>query len=150
MEDVSIGRGRPVRIASTLADGEEIVLEASPPRPPRRKGNRVPVLFLSAAQRAGALVERPEALTASRRRRRSCSSAHSTYALPGDRRAGPAISLVEAVEACCRARVRALVLLIEEPELYLRPQAQRYLYRLLRELVRPATRFSTRRTHPPS
>jgi predicted ATP-dependent endonuclease of OLD family len=31
--------------------------------------------------------------------------------------------------------VRGLVLLIEEPELYLRPQAQRYLYRLLRELA---------------
>jgi predicted ATP-dependent endonuclease of OLD family len=30
-------------------------------------------------------------------------------------------------------RFGGLVLLIEEPELYLRPQAQRYLYRLLRE-----------------
>ena len=47
----------------------------------------------------------------------------------------PALSLVAALERCCALGVRGLVLLIEEPELYLRPQAQRYLYRLLREFA---------------
>jgi predicted ATP-dependent endonuclease of OLD family len=47
----------------------------------------------------------------------------------------PASSLVGAVQACCSSDVRGLVLLIEEPELYLRPQAQRYLYRLLRRFA---------------
>ena len=47
--------------------------------------------------------------------------------------AGRALSLVDALEDCCTRRIVGLLLLIEEPELYLRPQAQRYLYRLLRE-----------------
>ena len=47
--------------------------------------------------------------------------------------AGRALSLVDALEDCCARRIADLLLLIEEPELYLRPQAQRYLYRLLRE-----------------
>jgi hypothetical protein len=133
-EDVSIARG-PIRIEATLAGGQEIVLEATPPGPARRSSTRVPVLFLSAAQRTEALVEQP-------------ASAHGDAAAAaglflsaldarGARRstAGPAIAFVEAVEACRRAGVCGLVLLIEEPELYLRPQAQRYLYRLLRELA---------------
>lgn len=51
--------------------------------------------------------------------------------------AGRALSLVDALEDCCARGVDGLLLLVEEPELYLRPQAQRYLYRVLRE-------FSTR------
>jgi predicted ATP-dependent endonuclease of OLD family len=39
---------------------------------------------------------------------------------------------VTAFETLCRAGESGLVVLIEEPELFLRPQAQRYLYRLLR------------------
>jgi hypothetical protein len=50
--------------------------------------------------------------------------------------AGRALSLIDALESCCAHRVAGVVLLIEEPELYLRPQAQRYLYRLLREFAR--------------
>jgi predicted ATP-dependent endonuclease of OLD family len=38
------------------------------------------------------------------------------------------------VRSCCSLGLNGLVFLIEEPELFLRPQAQRYLYRLLREL----------------
>lgn len=41
-------------------------------------------------------------------------------------------ALVSAVEACCQECLSGEVLLIEEPELLLTPQAQRYLYRLLR------------------
>jgi hypothetical protein len=36
-------------------------------------------------------------------------------------------------ESCSSKGLGGLLLLIEEPELYLRPQTQRYLYRLLRE-----------------
>lgn len=134
-EDVAIGHGRSIRIAATLAGGEELVLEAAPPRAPRRDGAPVPVLFLSGAQRAGALVERPAGThgVAARTAQLLASALDARAARRSP--AGPAIALVEAVEACCRARVRGLVLLIEEPELYLRPQAQRYLYRLLRELA---------------
>ncbi len=42
----------------------------------------------------------------------------------------PRQALIRGLEAC-RDEVRGLVILMEEPELFLRPQAQRYLYRLL-------------------
>ena len=43
--------------------------------------------------------------------------------------------LLSAVEDCCRASLSGEALLIEEPELLLTPQAQRYLYRLLRRFA---------------
>jgi AAA domain, putative AbiEii toxin, Type IV TA system len=46
-----------------------------------------------------------------------------------------ACALAAAVEAWCEAGLRGLVVLIEEPELFLAPQAQRHLYRLLRRLA---------------
>jgi predicted ATP-dependent endonuclease of OLD family len=49
--------------------------------------------------------------------------------------AASALAFIEGVESCCAAGVTGLVLLIEEPELFLRPQAQRYLYRLLRDFA---------------
>ena len=49
--------------------------------------------------------------------------------------AGRALSVIDALEACCARGLGGLLLLIEEPELYLRPQGQRYLYRLLREFA---------------
>jgi predicted ATP-dependent endonuclease of OLD family len=44
------------------------------------------------------------------------------------------LSLVRSIAALVEARVRGLVVLIEEPELYLSPPAQRHLHRLLRRL----------------
>jgi hypothetical protein len=44
---------------------------------------------------------------------------------------GHAGGLVSALEQCCEAGVTGVLLLVEEPELFLRPQAQRYLYRVL-------------------
>jgi len=46
--------------------------------------------------------------------------------------AAAAEQLVATIEACCRDGLSHEVLLIEEPELFLTPQAQRYLYSLLR------------------
>jgi predicted ATP-dependent endonuclease of OLD family len=55
----------------------------------------------------------------------------------GNRRspAHAALGLVEEIRARCRDGAGGTVFLIEEPELYLRPQAQRYLYRLLHRLA---------------
>jgi predicted ATP-dependent endonuclease of OLD family len=44
------------------------------------------------------------------------------------------LSLVRSIAALVEARVRGLVILIEEPELYLSPPAQRHLHGLLRKL----------------
>lgn len=55
-------------------------------------------------------------------------------------------ALVTVVEACCRECVAGEVLLIEEPELLLTPQSQRYLYRLLRRFAENGNQvlYSTR------
>lgn len=44
-------------------------------------------------------------------------------------------ALVKAVEECCCDGVRGELLLIEEPEMMLTPQAQRYLFRLLHDFA---------------
>lgn len=49
--------------------------------------------------------------------------------------ADAADALVSVIHACCQAGSTGEVLLIEEPELMLVPQAQRYLYRLLRRFA---------------
>jgi len=49
--------------------------------------------------------------------------------------AAAADALIGAVESCCREGLGGEVLLIEEPELLLTPQAQRYLYGLLRHFA---------------
>ena len=115
------GDGR-ISIRVRLADGGYVTLEGTPgehtiDRPP----GAPPVLFLSAAARATTeLVEGTPI------------GAEAARALEIFRRAlGP----VEAIDVCCAAEVKGLLLLVEEPELYLRPQAQRYLYRLLRQFV---------------
>ncbi len=49
--------------------------------------------------------------------------------------AAAAEALIAAVSECCEESVSGEVLLIEEPEMLLTPQAQRYLYRLLRRFA---------------
>jgi Predicted ATP-dependent endonuclease of the OLD family len=49
--------------------------------------------------------------------------------------AAAAEALVKVVEECCCDGVRGELLLVEEPEMMLTPQAQRYLFRLLHEFA---------------
>lgn len=44
-------------------------------------------------------------------------------------------AFVAAIEVCCEGAVSGVMLLIEEPGQFLRPQAQRYLYRLLHQFA---------------
>ena len=127
------GDGR-ISIHVTLAGKAEAVLEARPDHQEvTRSGEVPPALFLPADSRAGhvapaGLADGPAV---------SAASELFRVALSGQDRssAARAHSLVDAVEAGCERRLSGLVLLVEEPELYLRPQAQRYLYRLLREFT---------------
>jgi len=59
------------------------------------------------------------------------------------------LSLVRSIAALDEARVRGLVILIEEPELYLSPPAQRHLHRLLRKLSTRGRNQVLYSTHSP-
>ena len=117
--DCTSGGAPAIELSATLADGGEIVLEACPPGPADRRGPALPVLFLPASERSGGLVAEP-------------AGARFAVTVASSSSAAPAAALVAAVEELCERRETGLVLLIEEPELFLRPQAQRYLNRLLR------------------
>ena len=59
------------------------------------------------------------------------------------------LSLVRSIAALVEARVRGLVILIEEPELYLSPPAQRHLHSLLRKLSARGRNQVLYSTHSP-
>jgi predicted ATPase len=127
------GDGR-ISIRVTLAGGREAVLEASPGHKKVVQHDAAPpVLFLSAEARAGPLLAGRS--RSGDRADQAVEIFEQALAHRRPSRAGRALSLVAALEGCCAGRVAGFVLLIEEPELYLRPQAQRYLYRLLREVA---------------
>lgn len=101
---------------------------------------RPPVVFMPAELRGGPLVAPPvtgEVLELFR------------AVLDTSSQGAAAASFVRAVERCCELEVKGTVLLVEEPELFLRPQAQRYLYRLLHGFVRGGNQ-AIYSTHAPS
>jgi predicted ATP-dependent endonuclease of OLD family len=59
------------------------------------------------------------------------------------------LSLIRSMSALVEARVRGLVILIEEPELYLSPPAQRHLHRLLGRLAARGRNQVLYSTHSP-
>ena len=128
--DATEGAAEEISIRLTLVGGGEVALERSLGRtaytgltdPP-------PMLFLPSGARAGAVIAEANAQGKGR------AVEIFRQALGGVTPTAAAASLLEAVEACSSERQAGLLLLIEEPELYLRPQAQRYLYRLLREFA---------------
>jgi hypothetical protein len=132
--DVAEGGDGQISIRVELADGGEASLQGSPGHTAASaQGAAPPVLFLPAEARGGPV------LSGGSGRGKEMGQAVAIFERAlGDRRstsAKRALSLVDALESCCASRVAGLLLLVEEPELYLRPQAQRYLYRLLREFA---------------
>lgn len=123
----------PISIEAALETGALLGVEASGSSL-RRVGDAPAALYLPAVERAAGLVsgepEHPLAAQALQLFRAALDE--QGRGKPSSSGTVPAASLVDGLEDCCVAGIRGLVLLIEEPELYLRPQAQRYFYRLLR------------------
>jgi predicted ATP-dependent endonuclease of OLD family len=117
-EDISHGENR-VLVEGT-SGRRTIFLDARPPATLNLNRNGAPpTIFFPAALRGTSLVA-PVTTT---------DAARATVLMSALRGAR---SIVGALEQLCDAGLTGVVLLIEEPELYLSPQAQRYLYRLLR------------------
>ena len=115
-----------IRIEAT-AGQRNLFLDARPPATLNlnREGSP-PVVFLPAGLRGSTLVadaSHPKAKRAAALMR------------PADLDVDGGAAAIAAVERLLDARLRGLVILVEEPELYLSPQAQRHLYRLLRALA---------------
>jgi predicted ATPase len=112
-------------IEAELAHGRA-VFEATPSLGLRgRAGHPPPAIFLPASLRSTTLAAPAT----------HAEAARTALRRELDRSSSAAPALVESVAAWIELGVDGTVLLIEEPELFLRPQAQRYLYRLLRQFA---------------
>ena len=130
------------RISGVLrANGSDIRFERTPDDGLRVEGDRPPAdLPACSFLRAQDRLEPPVEPTGNVATRISELGAHATSD------AVAAEALLMAIEACCEECVTSEVLLIEEPEMLLTPQAQRYLYRLLRRFAEAGNQvlYSTR------
>jgi predicted ATPase len=128
-------RAPEMTVSARLTDGRRIGLTARRRERPRaRRGGAPPVIFIPAARRSGPLVDFDGFSDAA-----EAAVMHLRAALrdPPERQSGSAgaSALVAGVDSCCEGGVSGVVFLIEEPEFFLRPQTQRYLYRRLRALA---------------
>jgi predicted ATPase len=120
-EDVSHGEDR-VFVEGAVGD-RTLFLDSRPPATLNLNRQAAPAtLFLPASLRGTSIVA-------------PATTDDAASAAQFVRSPDGATSIVSALEQLCDAGVRGVVLLIEEPELYLSPQAQRYLYRLLRRFA---------------
>jgi len=135
--DVSHGYTR-VHVEATIGE-RTLFLDARPPATPNlNREGAPPALFFPANLRPTSLL---------------AATDHPAKRAVGVVRAEETddggLSLVRSVAALVEARVRGLVVLIEEPELYLSPPAQRHLHRLLRRLAARGRNQVLYSTHSP-
>jgi predicted ATPase len=136
-EDVSRGHAR-VHIEATVGD-RTLFLDTRPPATLNLNREGAPsALFFPANLRPTTLLA-----PADHPAKRAVGVVRGSE----DRDGG--LSLVRSVAALADARVRGLVILIEEPELYLSPPAQRHLHRVLRRLSARGRNQVLYSTHSP-
>ena len=135
--DVAHDEPGPIQIVGQLADGSSISIEGQPPDGSSAEGSaRPPALFFPAGLRDGDLVappgpqSPPHPVAGIMRDAVARIDRNGVWPDPG----GTATphGLVAGLESWREAGITGVVVLMEEPELFLPPQAQRYLYRLLR------------------
>ncbi len=129
--DVTAGQ-RAISIEATLADGRTVSL-----------GDRTggpPIIHFPVALRGGDLVSATVDLPAA-------DAVHASIRDALARAPAPRVALVRGLEACASG-TSGVVFAIEEPELFLAPQAHRYLRRLIQRLAESGNQvFFT--THAP-
>jgi putative ATP-dependent endonuclease of the OLD family len=116
--DVTAGQ-RAISIEATLSDGRAISLADHDGRPP--------LVHFPVAGRGGELVSGSGGSSDAER-------VHAAIRSALERAPAPRVALVRGLEACT-ADVSGVVFAIEEPELFLAPQAYRYLRRLIQRLA---------------
>ena len=131
-EDVAAGGDGVVRVEARLQGGSEVSFACRPPELATVERSGGPgVVFLPSVLRGGPLTGRMDSPN------EAAAHALEAFSRALDRRpdgsdAASALALLGAIRDGIEEGLGGVLLLIEEPELYLRPQGQRYLYRLLR------------------
>lgn len=138
-EDIMKSDGSSVSIRLTAYDGSSVTAEGTPPSMSiELQGDMPPALYLPARLRAGKVVAPGHHPAPAIDRARELLGAGAGPAPPDAPPPGStqaAHGLVSGMETLVSSGLTGTILLIEEPELFLPPQIQRYLYRLLRKLA---------------
>jgi predicted ATP-dependent endonuclease of OLD family len=132
IDDVSRGASGRIHLEAEIERGQTIFLDARPPDTLNlNRAGSPPVLFLPANLRSRTLVAPATGAGASdvaQLFQPPLADHHWAQADGG-------LQLVMGMERLLGSNLRRFVLLIEEPELYLSPHAQRHLFRVLRSLA---------------
>ena len=145
LDDVSEGYVR-IHIEAEV-DERTMFLDARPPATLNlNREGAPPALFFPAALRSTTVLAQAGQAAA-----RAVGVVNGALPRRGGRWDDPdgGLALVRAVDALVSSRVRGLVVLIEEPELYLSPPAQRHLHGLLRRLAARGRNQVLFSTHAP-
>ena len=135
-DDVCRDGSSSIRIEGTLGNGSRIAVEGPAGGRAGTGDGRPPVLFFPSDLRTGALLAPPGEAPASHPVVTIVRDVAERIDSAAGLAPGPAArGLVVGLETWAASGAAGAIVLIEEPELFLPPQIQRYLYRLLRRVA---------------